>query len=143
LYVRLSGSENGVRSASGKLGGEAVTDGADFWRNLREHQHGFFSPGGLLWRLSVPAAAPQPDLPGHWLIEWGGALRWLKTPANPAQVRTAATAAGGHAICFRGSDGEGEVFHPLSGGLMALHRQLKTAFDPVGIFNPGKMYAEL
>jgi len=26
---------------------------------------------------------------------------------------------------------------------MALHRRLKAAFDPAGILNPGRMYAEL
>jgi len=27
--------------------------------------------------------------------------------------------------------------------VMALHRRLKAAFDPAGILNPGRMYAEV
>jgi FAD/FMN-containing dehydrogenase len=27
--------------------------------------------------------------------------------------------------------------------LMRIHHELKRAFDPVGIFNPGRLYAEL
>jgi glycolate oxidase FAD binding subunit len=27
--------------------------------------------------------------------------------------------------------------------LMRLHRELKNAFDPAGILNPGRLYAEL
>jgi len=27
--------------------------------------------------------------------------------------------------------------------LMRLHRELKAAFDPAGIFNPGRLYAEM
>ena len=31
---------------------------------------------------------------------------------------------------------------PLSPALLALHRRLKKAFDPRGILNPGRLYAE-
>jgi glycolate oxidase FAD binding subunit len=33
-----------------------------------------------------------------------------------------------------------EVFQPLESGLEKLSRRLKTAFDPAGILNPGRMY---
>jgi len=35
------------------------------------------------------------------------------------------------------------VFHPLPAPLMALQRNLKKAFDPAGILNPGRLYAGL
>jgi hypothetical protein len=35
-----------------------------------------------------------------------------------------------------------QVLHPLSPAVLALHRRLKQAFDPKGIFNPGRMHAE-
>ena len=39
--------------------------------------------------------------------------------------------------------GAAEVFAPLAPPLLRLHRELKRAFDPAGILNPGRMYAEL
>ena len=45
-------------------------------------------------------------------------------------------------IIFRNGDGN-EVFHPLPGPLLALHRRLKQRFDPAGILNPGRMYPDL
>jgi len=34
------------------------------------------------------------------------------------------------------------AFAPLSPALLALHRRLKKSFDPRGILNPGRLYAE-
>ena len=85
-------------------------------------------------------------IPGARLVEWGGALRWVVTGAQAELVREVATAAGGHATLFRAtadrraSDG---VFQPLSATAMTIHRRLKAAFDPQGLFNPGRMYAEV
>ena len=44
---------------------------------------------------------------------------------------------------FGGHDGVEAVFQPLPGPLMALHRSVKRALDPHGLFNPGRMYPEL
>jgi len=35
------------------------------------------------------------------------------------------------------------VFEPLAPEVMAVHRRLKQAFDPSGVFSPGRLYAEL
>jgi glycolate oxidase FAD binding subunit len=35
------------------------------------------------------------------------------------------------------------VFAPLAPAAARLHRGLKSAFDPAGIFNPGRLYPEL
>lgn len=74
------------------------------------------------------------------MIEWGGALRWLATDAQAQSVRAAAQSGGGHATLFRGGDKSAGVFQPLSAALMSIHRNLKRAFDPAGIFNSGRMY---
>jgi glycolate oxidase FAD binding subunit len=101
----------------------------------------FFAGDTPLWRLSVKSTAAPMDLPGDWLIDWGGAQRWLRTPASAEQVRQAARAAGGHATLFRGGDRSGEVYTPLPAAVASLHRRLKSAFDPAGILNPGRLYA--
>ena len=137
LYLRLSGSQNAVEAARRKLGGETLADSREFWCGLRDHALPFFS-GQPLWRLSLPPAVALLPLAGDWLLEWGGALRWLKTDAPVEQVRAAAEQAGGHAMLFRGG-ARHDFFHPLPAPLLALHQRLKQGFDPQGLFNPGLM----
>src|SRR3569623_1896015 len=86
------------------------------------------------WRLSLPPAFPPLALAGDSLLEWGGALRWLKTSADAATVRKAVEQAGGHAWLFRGCAGD-DRFHPLPPALLAVQQRVKQAFDPKGIFN--------
>jgi glycolate oxidase FAD binding subunit len=47
---------------------------------------------------------------------------------------------GGHATLFRTTDKSRDSFAPLSAPLMRIHRDLKHALDPAGIFNPGRLY---
>ena len=136
LYIRLSGTEPGVRAASIKLGGAVVENGDGFWRELREHQRNFFQNDIPLWRLSVPPATAPLNLPGKWLIDWGGAQRWLKNDAAATDVRQHAEQAGGYATLFRHGTRNGATFHPLPAQLATLHQNLKRAFDPDGIINP-------
>ncbi|MFP5344804.1 MAG: glycolate oxidase subunit GlcE [Gammaproteobacteria bacterium] len=143
LYLRLSGSESGVRAAREKIGGDLFSGQTSFWRQVREHTHDFFKSGTLLWRLSLPPAAPLLPLPGLWFIDWGGAQRWLRNPLPADVIRATAVKLGGHAMLFRGGEHTGSVFHPLPPALLALHKRLKNVFDPQGIFNPGRLYAEL
>ena len=137
LCLRLSGAASAVRAAAKSIGGKTV---ADPWAGIREQTDPYFAGDTPLWRLSVPSHAPALGLPGEQLIEWGGALRWLRTAADAAAVRAAASRAGGHATLFRAASKEAGAFAPLSPMLLQLHRQLKAAFDPAGIFNPGRLH---
>jgi glycolate oxidase FAD binding subunit len=143
LYLRLSGSAQGVAAAAAVIGGDTRDDLADLWQALREQQLPFFQDDTPLWRLSVPAATASIRIDGEQLLDWGGAQRWLKSHATPEQIREAAAASGGHATLYRHGDRSGTVFHPLPPGMLALHRRLKQSLDPAGILNPGRMYAEL
>jgi glycolate oxidase FAD binding subunit len=144
LRVRLSGSRAAMTDARTRLGGELMeSSSADaFWAQIREQTHPFFAGAEALWRVCVPSTMPALDLQGRQLIEWGGALRWLRTSHAAREVRAAAQAGGGHATLFRGEPAC-EVFTPLPAPLMAIHRRLKSHFDPAGIFNPGRLYREL
>jgi glycolate oxidase FAD binding subunit len=148
LTVRLAGAQAAVTAARRVIGGEEI-DAASFWRDAREQALPYFDgvdgtdAAHALWRLSVPATAAPLDLSGAQLIEWGGAQRWLRTTAPAAKVRAIAAAAGGHATLFRGGDKAAGVFQPLAPAVAAIHRNLKTAFDPSGVFNPGRMYPDL
>lgn len=149
LSIRLSGAAAAVDAACSRFEREfsAVlvdqSDAARFWSALREHQLAFFEGEMPLWRLSLPSTAPAFALGGAQLLEWGGALRWLRSQADALEVRRLAGAAGGSATLFRSSDRSAGVFDALSPMVAALHRRIKAQFDPNGIFNPGRMYPEL
>ena len=139
LFVRLSASENALRAAQHRIGGEVQKNAEDFWKKIREHRHAFFNSNKPVWRLSVESNAEAFELDGKTLYEWGGALRWLLTDESADAVRACAHSARGHAVLFKGS--ADEKFSALDPGLLKLHQKLKTAFDPKGILNPGRMYA--
>jgi len=161
LFVRLRGAAAAVQAACPRLtadlraaGGEVVrmdnAQAAPDWDACRDQTLPFFQasdPALGLWRLSVPQTAPAFDLPYAPLIEWHGGLRWLWAPlAAQAELRQAALAAGGTATLFRApmanSSGASERFSPLEATLAGIHQRLKAEFDPAGIFNRGRMYAE-
>ena len=144
LGIRLSGAVAAVKAAREKIGGGEVgaSQAASFWAGVRDHADPFFAGDEPLWRISVPSTAPALGLAGEQMIEWGGALRWLRTRANARSVREAAAKAGGQATLFRGGDKSSGVFHPLTAPLAKIHRNLKAQFDPQGILNRGRLYPE-
>jgi glycolate oxidase FAD binding subunit len=143
LYVRLSGAQAAVDAAIAKMGGTDLPEAENFWDGVREQTHTFFSaPQQALWRLSLPTVAPPLALPGEQMIEWGGALRWLRTTADAETIRSVTANAGGHATLYKGGDKSVGVFQPLAPAVARIHRNLKQAFDPAGIFNPRRMYTD-
>lgn len=160
LWLRLSGAQAAVRAAARQLGGQATipsgahrestagatVDAEKHWISVREQTHAAFA-GTMLWRLALPSTANPPGVSGLRALEWGGAQRWYAAEPGeiPDAVRGAAARAGGHAVLYRAPESlrcrEG-AFAPLSPALLALHRRLKKSFDPKGILNPGRLYAD-
>ncbi|GAB2866805.1 glycolate oxidase subunit GlcE [Pseudoduganella ginsengisoli] len=143
LSVRLSGAESAVAAAIGTLGVQAAVmperDAQALWSSLRDHTHAFFDTPHL-WRLAVPPHASAIILKGESLIEWGGGQRWLRADAVRAgDIRRTVAASGGHATLFRTADKSVPAFHPKAPALALLNRRVKQAFDPAGIFNPGRL----
>jgi glycolate oxidase FAD binding subunit len=152
--VRLSGSTSAVRAASAALDG-AVMNAAQAqaaWLSLRDQTHAFFGDGGKpLWRLSLPATASidesasklagTPVAADDVLMEWSGALRWLRSEAPAVEIRAMAERLGGTATLWRGAR-DAPMFHPLAPVNLELHRRLKRRFDPNGIFNRGRLSTE-
>lgn len=140
LHLRLEGGEGSVAAAHERLGGERLD--ASYWDDLNEQRLSFFDEDQPLWRLSLPHNTPCLTLPGRQLVDWGGAQRWLKSDADVAFIRQVVDEVGGHATSF--SHGLTDTpFQPLPPALMRYHRNLKQQLDPRGIFNPGRLYAEL
>ena len=144
VRVRLAGTAAGVEAAVARLGLPTDEAGADFWSGLRDQTLPFFvKDDAPLWRLSHRPAAQVAELDGAWLIDWGGAQRWLRSREPSARVRAAAAAQSGHATLFRGGDRQGEVFQRPAAALWRLQENVKRALDPAGVFNPGRLYADL
>ena len=126
------------------------------WQALRNQTLSFFklNEGESLWRLSVPDTTPdlQLDAYGETLMEWHGALRWVKLSAeaaakNPMVLRECVTRVGGSATLFIVSQAINTPsvarFNQLSAPLLRIHQQLKQEFDPAGILNRGRMFADM
>jgi glycolate oxidase FAD binding subunit len=157
LFVRLRGAVAAVEAACQKMLTEVpgtrmdTPQAARDWALCRDQQLPFFSAPRAdtlaLWRLSVAQTAPALDLPWAQLVEWHGALRWLWAPLEAgAQLQTLARQAGGHAMQFvaarANSTGATAQFDSKNAAEMAITRRLKTSFDPDGVFNPGRLFAE-
>ncbi|MBV9621975.1 MAG: glycolate oxidase subunit GlcE [Gammaproteobacteria bacterium] len=138
--VRLSGAHAAVQAAALRLGGEplAAQHGEAWWTAVRELTLPGLT-GPVLWRVSVPPIAPVQA--GSVLIDWGGALRWHADDAD-GNLRAQAQAADGHAQAWRGV-AAGRRLHPLPVATRALHQRLKARFDPDGVFNRGRLIADL
>lgn len=158
LYLRLRGAQAAVEAACRHLGGErgGAAESAASWTALRDQTFPFFAERGSeqdLWRVSVPQTAPVLSIEGAQapLIEWHGGQRWYMLPrGQAASVRAAARTVGGHATLFaRAAADEGvqqhaaPAFDSLSPALHKIHAALKREFDPQGIFNRGRLYADL
>ena len=137
------------------LGAERVLKGDDsrrLWRGVRDAEFLAEPRERAVWRVGVkPSRAVEclarlgPRALAH-LFDCGGGLVWLSTgptPADAAALRAALAPLGGHATLVRAPDALRavvDVFPPQPPALMALTRRVKAAFDPDGVFNPGRMY---
>ena len=151
LYVRLRGAVAAVEAACRSMGGVRMTQSAsaEDWQACREQQLPWFvqrQAGHCLWRLSVPQTAPALQLPSGIaspLVEWHGAQRWVQAPRDRgAELQALAASVGGSASMFR-AEGRREItaqaiFDLKDSTLQRVHAQLRQAFDPSGIFNPGR-----
>ncbi len=143
LRVRLAGAGAALKTARLRMGGQVLPEAQalEFWAALREQKLSFFATP-TLWRLAVAPGTPVLNL-GPTFIEWGGGQRWVASALDATTVRRVAEQAGGHATLFR-SPGDQTmpdqgVFHPLAGGVLAVVQRLKQEFDPLGLFNPGRL----
>ncbi len=157
LFVRLRGAvaavEAACRSMLADVPGSRMdnTQAQADWTLCRNQQLPFFSapqPEDYgLWRLSVAQTTPVLDLPWQQFIEWHGGLRWLWAPmrAEP-QLQAQAQKANSIATLFipacAYSAGAAGRFDAKNEAAQAITRRLKTSFDPDGIFNPGRLFAQ-
>jgi glycolate oxidase FAD binding subunit len=164
-FLRVEGVAAAVDHRGEKLlsllaefGPERVLKGDDshrLWRAVRDAEFLAEPRDRTVWRVGVkPSRAVEflarlgPRACEH-LFDCGGGLVWLATeptPADAAAVRAALAPFGGHATLVRAADALRaaiDVFAPPPPALAALTRRVKAAFDPDGLLNRGRMYAEI
>jgi glycolate oxidase FAD binding subunit len=107
----------------------------------------FADLSGDVWRVMIalsdaPRVAKELNAK-YWLGDWAGGVIWLAAqPTDAARIRAVAAGAQGQAMLLRAS-AESRVLHglyaPQPTALAALNRAVKAAFDPLSLFNPGRL----
>lgn len=142
--LRLDGFAESVAARAAMLPEfKAIEDGEALWPAVRDAAP--LPREWPLWRLIVgPGQAPgvTAALPeAEWLFDWAGGLIWLASDADPVAIRTAAEAAGGHAMLVRASEtmrGAVPALHPQPSALSTIETRVRRAFDPDGVFETGR-----
>ena len=143
LHLRLSSTPSAVRHARSVIAAEHACEEADpgFWAGVRDQTHPFFAEAGDLWRCSHLPTTPLYGDPEGCLLEWNGALRWVRSGEPLHEV---AASHHGHAQRHplrQEARPDADIFQPLAPDMAALQRRLRQGFDPAGILNPGRLYA--
>ncbi len=106
----------------------------------------FLSSPNHLWRVALPPsnAANVVEQVGLslWAADWAGGLLWIATN-DGRRLREITKEAGGHAVLMRAdaqTRADVDVFEKEDPVRAQLTRSVKAAFDPLGLFNPGRMW---
>lgn len=132
LHLRLSGSIPAIDAALNALAPETVSEGLEEWQAWRDFAHPFFDSKEPIWRAVVPPASAPLPVEAECLWDWGGALRWYTRVSDPALLKRAVVAAGGHVRPWLATGLEPEAGVQAD----ALTTRVMASFDPTGMFNP-------
>jgi glycolate oxidase FAD binding subunit len=145
--IRLEGEELPLSEKAALLrtiGGELleIADGDPRFHEIADGT-GFSSMSCDVWLLTLPpanAADVVRDLsPPLWCADQAGGTLWIGTDQPMHEI---AARFGGRARLLRACEARranASVFPPEEPARLALTRAVKAAFDPLGVFNPGRM----
>ncbi len=150
-FIRLEGAEaplaQKMQIAHGLIGAaEPVGDGDRLFQAVRSGTA--FAASDLdVWRIALPPSeAPQVIAalnPTLWLGDLAGGSLWVgAAPGDAGLIRSTAAKHDGHAMLLRGGAQARAalgLYAPQPAALAMMARNVKAAFDPLGLFNPGRM----
>ncbi len=156
--VRVEGTAASLAEKSAMLrdivpGAEPLDAGADSFRRIGS---GEIFAGSLLdiTRMVLEPSMPSP-YDGYepplkeedwslWIADWAGQLVWRSNTAGSSSGRVPVFD-GGTALLRASVETRmrSHVFPPEEPARAALTRAVKAAFDPLGLFNPGRMYKDV
>lgn len=161
--IRLEFNEASLRYRSRRLTELLASHGAvdvlgdepsrGLWRAVRDADPLRVEAEDAVWRVSIPPSAGArlvrlAEAEGaRCFLDWGGGLGWLAAPAEAARherLTTAIAAMKGVWWLLRAPPAlraSLAVVPPEPPPLARLTRAVKAAFDPAGIFGPGRLYA--
>ncbi|MEC7211619.1 MAG: glycolate oxidase subunit GlcE [Pseudomonadota bacterium] len=158
IVIRLEGIEASVADRLGHLqemtGGEALADQASvkLWQRIRDVQPLAEKPLDI-WKVSCAPAdaarvvgALESRLRVRMIIDWAGGLVWVAGSSpqiGPALRKAVAGLQSGFAMLVRDVGATREKiapFEPLAAGMFALHKRVKSSFDPLGVLNFERMH---
>ena len=158
IVVRLEGIDISIADRLANLqrltGGDRLeaTDSESLWAKIRDVRL-FSAPVRDVWKISCPPAAAASVIDtikaSHdisYFADWAGGLIWMTggTDTLGTDLRQAlAGFGGGFAMLVRDSGTTRQVippFQPLSRPMLALHKRVKAAFDPLAVLNAGRMH---
>jgi glycolate oxidase FAD binding subunit len=134
-----------ARALLGTALGE-VADGQELFRKIRDGAMFAGTPLDV-WRLMIPSTE-APRLAAEiaaplWLGDQAGGLLWLAAPTSRAAlVRDLAAANDGQAMLLKAADETRArlgLYAPPPAALAHLRAGIKSAFDPDGLLNPGRI----
>ncbi len=141
LYVRIAGLEKTTKKMHEEMGGEILPASEDFWKDIKNIQSVFFQTALPLWRIIVPNNTPPLSITGDSCLEWNGGLRWIKSDQDAQHIINQCQGANGHATLFKSSSKPNDCLASIHPNLKKLHLNLKSAFGPKQVLNPGRMYS--
>lgn len=148
-FIRLEGEAKPLAekvSLLKSLSGSTPQSADDGVFSLIGDAHAFFGSADYVWRLSLPPSraveAIERIRPTLWVGDCAGGILWLATNDHHL-VRVVVQEVGGHATLFRADESVRslvDVFDAEDPVRAQLTRSVKAAFDPLGLFNPGRMW---
>jgi glycolate oxidase FAD binding subunit len=145
LHIRLSSTSSAVQASRNVISRTHENEEIDntYWLDVKNQRHSFFNNIQNLWRLSHLTASTILNTHEDAFYEWNGALCWTHSSKNLHTLAEKNEANATRYPIHSANEQNTNHFQPLQSGLLKIHKNLKQAFDPDNILNPGRIYSDL